>query len=254
MYLRIMTAKPFETRNANGVIRGSLTTPEGDLAGCLICLHGGPGGDLHGNTLVFDQIATRAAPLGFATIQVSMFGSCPSDGEARQTCLRTQTVDYLSILEFARRNLSCPIHVIGESAGATIASLNWLGEVASYVLLWPAFDLADTDLRPYLTDSWWKIVERDGHLDDNGVIVGKELFLELLLTDFASSFDLPSVDTLLVHGRCDEEVPYEQSLRALSRATGRVAFYGHDSADHGFKAPEHREWVLTKVETWLRER
>ena len=40
--------------------------------------------------------------------------------------------------------------VVGESAGATIAALSWNLLAEAYVLLWPAFDLLDTDFRPHM--------------------------------------------------------------------------------------------------------
>lgn len=248
-----MTKSDFKLSNSNGVIRGKVSKPDGQPVGVLVCLHGSPNGDLHGNTGLFDQLADKVSHLGYVIVQFSMFGSKPSDGHPKDACIRTQLIDYLSIMTFVRTSYDCPVHVVGESAGATIASTKWLprSEVNSYVLLWPAFDLKDTDLRPYITKEWWDIVDNRGFLEDNGVIIGRELFLELLLTDFAPAFKLPAQDVLILHGQADDEVPYYQSIMALKEARGNVVFITNNNAGHGFKSPPHRAIVLEAIENWL---
>ena len=61
-------------KNANGIIRGTLTEPPLSVKGVLVCLHGGPGGDEHGNTGGFDEIAEMASNIGYATLQFSFYG------------------------------------------------------------------------------------------------------------------------------------------------------------------------------------
>jgi len=244
----------FEISNSNGTLRGCLTLPGNSPRGCVVCLHGGPGGNMHGNTDVFDQASEILSALNFVTVQFSMFGSPPSDGNQQATSLRTQMADYRSVLAYVSSRFSCPMHVIGESAGATIAALCWVENIRSYVLLWPAFDLRDTDFRSYLSAHWWETVESNGFINDNGVIIGRDLFLELLLTDFSPCFDLPNTDVLIVHGRADKEVSYSQSLKALASARQTVAFLTHEAAGHGFKSTEHRCLVLAAIEDWFRRR
>ena len=242
--------KTFELPTPQGTLRGQITEPE-KIVSVLLCLHGSPNGDFHGHTGLFDQLAKSAEPFGFATIHFSFYGSAPSDGTAAESSIRSQSADFLSVLEYVRITYPHPIHIVGESAGATIAAMNWQNDVKSYVLLWPALDLKDTDLRPFLTSEWLSVVERDGFLESDGVTIGKELFEELLLTDFNPCFKIPDIRTLIMHGRSDQEVPYHQSLRAVAEAIGDVTFVTVSTAGHGFQ--EHRKIVIGAVLEWLRE-
>jgi len=247
-----MNSESLEIQNDNGTIEGRVSLPTGDNQGCVICLHGIPGGDFHGNTGIFDDIAERLIPHEFAVIQFSFYGALPSDGDASELCLQTQVTDYLSVLDYAREEFDSPIYVAGESAGATVAALEWAKGVDAYLLLWPAFDLKDTDLRAYITEEWWEEADQKGFFDDNGMIIGRELFLELLMTDFTDSFDLPEADIFLAHGQNDEEVPYEQSIRALEHAKGRTTFVTHPDAGHGFQKDSCRDYLLDAIEDWMR--
>jgi pimeloyl-ACP methyl ester carboxylesterase len=243
-----MRTKDFELATPNGLVRGTVTQATSPK-GVLLCLHGSPSGDLHGNVNFFDQLAEVGEPQGYTTIQFSFFGSAPSEGTAADASMRSQSEDFLAVLDYARRAYPYNLHIVGESAGATVAALNWQTNVRSYILLWPAFDLKNTDLQPYLTSEWLSVVERQGFLESDGVILGKELFKELLFKDFTPCFKIPNVSTLIVHGRSDREVPYSQSLRAVTEAVGDVTFVTVSAAGHGFK--EHRKLVLDTVLEWL---
>lgn len=241
----------FKISNHNGSISGIINYATGTTYGVLICLHGSPNGNYHGNADFFDQMTQSVVPLGYTTVQFSMYGSPPSDGQQVDSCIRTQLIDYNSILEFVKGKFNCPIFVVGESAGATIASLDWKSHVKGYLLMWPAFSLKHTDLEPYLTKEWWDVISKNGYIDDNGVVIGKELFIELLFTDFSKSFLLPEQDILIIHGQQDKEVPYWQSIKALENANGQVTFFTIKEADHGFKDKEHRKIILSKIVNWL---
>ena len=242
--------KSLEVTTPNGVVRGVITEARSSK-GLLLCLHGTPNGDFHGNANVFDELAHIAEGLGFTTVQFSFWGSAPSDGAASQTSMKSQSADFVSMLEYVRANYSCPVHIVGESAGATVAALNWHHDVASYILLWPAFDLRDTDLRPFLTSRWQAVIEAQGYLESDGITLGRELFEELLFTDFEPCFKIPNIKTLLLHGRADKEVPYSQSLRAVLESVGDVTFVTANATGHGFK--ERRGIVLSAVAEWLRD-
>lgn len=246
-----MPSEKILIENSNGTIRGTLTTPAGAPRGGLVCLHGGPGGDEHGNTEGFDQIAEMAAKNAFATLQFSFFGNGDSDGSVEDYSIASQLTDYESAISFLRDRLDCPVHVIGESAGATIAALNWLDEVESYVLLWPAFDLLDTDLRPLIRNEALDHLREHPVFERDGVRLGRQLTYDILTTDFRESFELPSKPIFMAHGQADVEVPYAQSLRAIPTAKSTLMFVSHPTADHGFKDPAARQYLLDKLEAWL---
>jgi alpha/beta superfamily hydrolase len=249
-----MEVNDFNITSLGAKIRGKISTPDGIVKGVLVCLHGSPGGDYHGNENIFDQLAHAVLDMGLATVQFSFYGSEPSDGKPAESCLRIQIANFQSVFEYVKAHFNAPIFVVGESAGATIASSVWKSEVAGYILLWPAFDLKDSDLGPYLNENWWHVVDKDGFLNDNGVIIGKELFVELLLKDFSPNFQLPNQETLIIHGQSDKEVPYSQSLKALNSASGNIDFFTRKNAGHGFKEQQDRMFVIEKITDWLIKR
>ena len=246
-----MQISDFQIESENGVIRGLIKEPLIKPTGVVLCLHGGPNGDLKGNNGIFEQLSEKVVELGFFVLQFSFYGSKPSDGMPEDISLRSQLADYNAVFKFAQERFNLPIHVIGESAGATVASLYWKQEPKSYILLWPAFDLRDTDLKPYLTSEWWQSIESYGFINDNGLIIGKEFFQELLLTDFSNSYKLPANDILIIHGQSDAEVPCSQSLEAIKNANGNLKFVTLKNAGHGFKLAQERQVVLNEVVSWL---
>jgi uncharacterized protein len=221
------------------------------LRGTVLCLHGGPGGDHRGNNGIFDEIAQACCPMGYHVLQFDMFGAGRSSGRPEQITLSTQLNDFRAMLQYARDKLPHPIHVAGESMGATIAALDWQADVASYILLWPAFDLHDTDLRPYFSGKWAAVLEREGFLDDNGTIVGRAFIDEIRSLDAGPCFALPTTPCLLVHGKRDSAVPFQQSLEAVKRATGPCVLFAHPEGDHGLQTKEQRAFTMMAYTAWL---
>lgn len=239
--------------NENGVIRGTLTEPLGPTEALLVCLHGGPGGNEHGNTGGYDHIAEMAAGIGYATLQFSFYGNGDSDGGPEDYSISSQMIDYDSAVKFMKDRFEAPVHVVGESAGATIAALKWREDIASYVLLWPAFDLLDTDFRALISRAALDTLVVDEVYEMEGVKLGRALAYEVLTYDFSACFDLPKKPIFLAHGKSDTIVSYSQSLRALASAKSQLLFYSHPTADHGFEDPVARRELLSKLRSWLKE-
>lgn len=240
--------------NKNGNITIYVRSGDGKPLGTLVCVHGGPGGDHRGNAGIFDEIAERCIPRGYNIVQFDMYGTGESDGEARAITLESQIIDYESVLSFSHERFGGPLHVVGESMGATIAALRWNPEIASYILLWPAFDLADTDLSPYLSNQWAEALARDGYLQDKDIVLGREFIEQVKFWDFTHCFTLPSSPSLLVHGKADTAVPFEQSVRAIRSAQGACILCAHPSGDHGLQRPDERDFTHRAISMWLTER
>ena len=242
----------FQTFSPNGRLEARITAPNGQPTGVLLCLHGGPGGDLTGNSGIFNDLANLGVDLGYATVQFSFFGSGNSDGSQKDISIGRHVEDYNHMLQETISRFDCSLHVVGESAGCTIASRSWLNSARSYLMLWPAFDLADSDLREYLTDEHYEQANRDGFVRDGSLTMSLALIQELRTLDFEPAFQLPrNTDFFIAHGRADIEVPYAQSLKAIMNATGRLQFFGHPNADHGFKEASHRADLLQEMKAWL---
>lgn len=243
--------KEIGLHNQNGQIRLYIAEAPPPAMGTLVCVHGGPGGDHRGNDGIFDDIAKYCGSFRYNIVQFDMFGAGKSDGGPADITLKTQLRDYETALEFATQNLAKPIHVIGESMGATIAALDWKDNVATYVLLWPAFDLKDTDLRPYLSEPWLEVLSKNGYLEDNGMIIGRDFLQEVAHHDFSSCFCLPKSPCLLVHGKRDMAVPFQQSLDAVKQSKGESVLFAHPAGDHGLQRPDEREFTRTAIKWWL---
>jgi fermentation-respiration switch protein FrsA (DUF1100 family) len=241
-------------RNENGLLAAYVKRSVKAPIGTLVCVHGGPDGDHSGNDKVFDQIAEYCPSLGFSILQFDMFGAGASEGGPADITLESQLRDYRAAFEYALRELGGPVHVVGESMGATVAALDWALPAASFLLLWPAFDLRDTDLRPYLSPRWLSSAEEDGYIDDDGTVLGLEFLTELGSFDFSRCFRLPDRSCLLVHGKGDTAVPFEQSLEAVRQSIGECVLFAHPTGDHGLQAEEERRFTHGAIQWWLGER
>src|SRR5579864_198036 len=228
--------KRIDLKTGAGTI-AAFVTASARPVGVLVCVHGGPGGDHHGNNNIFDEIREYAPDLGYSVVQFDMYGSGSSEGTQADVTLATQVADLEATLAFVRASHPVPLHIVGESMGATIAALRWAPDAASYTLLWPAFDLRDTDLRPYFADHWLSVARAKGRIEDSGIVIGRAFIEELCLHDFSSCFALPPCPCLLVHGHGDTAVPFEQSLRAVREARGEAVLFAHPTGDHGLQTP-----------------
>ncbi|WP_424973511.1 alpha/beta hydrolase family protein [Dinoroseobacter sp. S124A] len=234
------------TGNLNVVIRES----EGAL-GTLLCLHGGPQGDLRGNENIFDEISKYAVQDGFWVCQFDFFGSGSSDGSQRDFDLETMRQDYSAMLDFVRQRCPNPLIVVGESMGATVAALDWSQQAERHVFLWPAFDLTDTDLKPFLSGEHYDIAQKNGYVDVDGMEMGGAFLRQINECDFSTFFSLPAHDCLLIHGKADSAVPFQQSVRGAIEARGPVELHLHPDGDHGLQSSSERQYTHQIVRRWL---
>jgi uncharacterized protein len=243
--------KTIKLKNENGSIAVYITEARARAVGTLICVHGGPGGDHRGNENIFGEIGKYCGSAGYHIVQFDMFGAGKSDGSPDQITLKSQLRDFATVFDYAEKQLRSPIHIVGESMGATIAALAWRPEAATYVLLWPAFDLRDTDLKPYLSNEWFAVLQNKGLIEDNGIVLGKEFISEVKSTDFSGCYQLPAKPCLLVHGKGDAAVPFEQSLTAVAQGAGACVLFAHPTGDHGLQRPEERAFTHRAIKWWL---
>jgi hypothetical protein len=244
--------RALKLHNDNGTIIAYITETPTPAIGTLVCVHGGPGGDHRGNNDIFEAVAKYCGGFGYNIVQFDMYGAGQSEGTAADITLRTQLTDYEYVLDHTLRTLPRPIHVVGESMGATIAALDWKSDVSTHLLLWPAFDLKDTDLKPYLSDDWSKKAIERGYVEDNGMVMGREFLREVATVDFSKCFNLPSKPSLIVHGKRDSAVPFKQSLDAVARATGECVLFAHPEGDHGLQRPSERQFTHDAIKWWLK--
>lgn len=95
----------------------------------------------------------------------------------------------------------------------------------------------------YLSDGWGKSLRDQGYLEDHGIVLGRDFIEELISYDFSPCFRLPSAPCLLVHGKRDNAVPFQQSVNAMVQASGECVLFAHPSGDHGLQRPGERDFV-----------
>lgn len=217
----------------------------------LVCAHGGPGGDGRGNGNIFPILGRSLAELGVATITFDFFGNGNSDGSNLDCNLSTQIADLEAVYEDARNSYDLPVCVCGESLGATIVRAATLNKLAGEILLWPAFDLTDTDLRDYFSKEWRDRVSEHGLLEDGDFRLGRQYYMEMLEWDYGRLFDLNRCPTLIAHGGMDDEVPASQSIKAMGKTKVSTHFHYYPEGQHGLRDDKIRQDLYAHIKTFL---
>ena len=251
--IMIKTKSSLQLLSSKGHISVEVIHPqlqENSLA-VIVCVHGGPGGDRRGNGNIFIELSNAAALHGFTILLFDFYGSGTSDGKPEEYDIESQISDLKTVVAFTQKTYGQPIHLVGESMGATIVVAADIPRIASQVLLWPAFDLLETDLAPYFTLEWQEKVARDGILSDNGLILGSNLYSQILNYDYEALYDL-KISSLLIHGRADNEVPAQQSIRAASVSSAFVNLILYPEGGHGLRLKSVRRSVLDAIFGFLK--
>jgi pimeloyl-ACP methyl ester carboxylesterase len=235
----------------SGILHGFLHANDSSPRGLIICLHGGPGGNHEGAGNIFGRLAQIGTSLSYAVLQVDLFGSGDSEGTQFDFDLLSMVNDYDAVLSYARASFHCPFHIAGESMGSTVAAMNWQHEVASNLMFWPAFDLVDTDLGPYLSGSDYELAKRQGRIATNGIEMGFSFLDQINQYDFTQCFRGPDAPAIFFHGRGDPSVPFSQSTRAAKEFSGPVELHLLRGGDHGLTSDEYVAIVDQKVRQWL---
>lgn len=243
--------KEINIPSPNGRLHGLIHDNGNSVRGLVLCLHGGPGGNHEGAGDIFGRMARIGTSLDYAVLQVDLFGSGESDGTQFDFDLETMSKDYRAILSYAESEYDCPLHIAGESMGSTVAAMDWQHHVASNLMFWPAFDLVDTDLKPYLSGENFERAKQQGRIAIDGIEMGFSFLDQINKFDFSTCFKGPEVPTVFFHGRGDPSVPFTQSTRAAEDFSGPVELHMLPDGDHGLTSNEYVELVDNRIKQWL---
>lgn len=218
----------------------------------ILCAHGGPGGDGRGNGNVFPNLGRSLLNSGIATVTFDFFGNGASEGTSTDCTISTQVSDLESIYRDTQSRYDAQIVVCGESLGATIVRASTLEDLSGEILLWPAFDLLDTDLRDYFSPEWKKNVSEQGLLEDGEFRLGAQYYKEILEWDYSLLYELDRCPAMIAHGRQDDEVPASQSLKAIGLSKVVTHLHLYPDGHHGLRDNKIRNNLLEHIKAFLR--
>ncbi|HIG11430.1 MAG: alpha/beta hydrolase [bacterium] len=185
---------------------------------------------------------------GFCALRFSFAGNGASEGVFENSCPTKETADLAAVLD---RLGGWRVTFVGHSMGAAVGVLRASADerIERLVSLAGMVHTADFAQRKFGDleaghDSMWEKPDcplSQVFLDDMRGIGSVEALAEEV-----------RVPWLLVHGRADEVVPFEESEAILARAGGRAELFALDGADHVFSGGAARTMAL-RVVAWLEE-
>lgn len=227
-----------------------------NAATVFVCVHGGPGGSYEGPGGLFKQLLAHLPERGVGVVTYSSRGSGDSEMD-RLATFEDGVDDFSHILAWTAAEFCREMVVAAESMGVTMAlgeieRLNNIG-VRRMVLLWPALNLFDTDLRDFLVPEVVRLArERDWlELGDGGPVVSASFLDSCLTVDRGQALARFSGTAVILHGTADQEVPFTHAQRAASIMGERAELELVPGADHGLKRPSERDLVLDRLERFL---
>jgi hypothetical protein len=222
--------------------------------GCVVMLHGGPGGQKDGPENLYGDLAQVLGQQGIASVRFDFRGVAESTGRYRDMTIESQVADYEAVWSFVRGLGFARVGVIGESYGATIALTSESADPDVICLLWPAVYFLDVTFAPFVTDEKMATARRDGFTIEDGVEVGLGFLEEVLAKkDVEDGVRRIKAPTLLIHGTADTEVPVHQSERVHALIGEPKKLVTVDGGDHMLVRPDERNIVNSEVADWLEQ-
>lgn len=219
-----------------------------------VLVHGGPGGVKEGPVALYVDIAEHLAGQGIASVRFDFLGVGESSGAYENMTITRQAVELDAVIDHISEKYS-PHHValVGESYGATASILALRRDRYScLVLLWPAIWLLEKTFAPYVTPEKLALARTQGYIEEEGERIGLTFLEEVLqISDVSSGLAGTLVPVLFVHGEADQEVPFQQSVRAAELVTGPQRVVLVPGGDHCLERPSERLLVHREVSGWL---
>lgn len=238
-------------------ISADLLIPQnGSVDRLALLVHGGPGGVKEGPSNLYVDIAEQLANAGIASVRFDFLGAGESSGSYERMTITSQAEELRAVIEYVRSHLQPrSIALVGESYGGTISILGLGGtKFSALVLLWPAIWLLDNTFQSFVTPEKMKLAAKQGYIEEEGERIGLPFLKELIAVENVSSgLDGVSLPTLFVHGTADQEVPYQQSVRAAELLSGPKKVLLVPDGDHCLEQASEREIVYREVVDWLAE-
>ncbi|MEW2557539.1 alpha/beta hydrolase family protein [Streptomyces griseorubiginosus] len=249
-----MTRKKMIEFNGEELCAEIVIPEHGGVGRLVVLAHGGPGGVKEGPADLYVDLADQLASKGIASVRFDFLGAGESSGAYEEMTITRQVDELGAVVEYVQSDLRpSSLGIVGESYGATIAILGL--SQASYsalVLLWPAIWLLDNTFQSYVTPEKIEQARRHGYIEEEGEKVGLAFLEQLLEFDNVSSgLQGNPVPTLFVHGKADQEVPYQQSVQAAELLSGPKRVILVPSGDHCLERPSEREIVYRETVDWL---
>jgi dipeptidyl aminopeptidase/acylaminoacyl peptidase len=167
--------------------------------------------------------------------------------------MEQQARDLQAALEFVLAEGYTNVGLVGESLGGTIALLGYDSKYKAVALWWPAIYLMDTSLTCYLTEEMLAELAQKGYILDGDTKVGKSFIDEFQQVDLEPYVRKLQNPVLLVHGDEDQEVPYQQSVKALELINTTRQLLILQGGDHGLRKPQEQAEVIEVSLAWFKK-
>jgi pimeloyl-ACP methyl ester carboxylesterase len=221
--------------------------------------------DESGQTLTgvgaFVELADALQAARFNVLRFDYRGHGASEGAPEEMTLAGELLDLAASVDRARARWPLPTALVAASFGAASAVACAAGrdDLACVVLWNPVLDLQKTfvasDL-PWAQEAFgpdgMALLEQRGYLElgDLDFRIGRPLVEEMQrLRPFEH---VPGIrcPVLTLHGDRDTRVPYEVA-RQHARCNEQSRFVTVPGAEHGFREPEERAFVIPRTVKWI---
>ena len=159
---------------------------------------------------------------GFATLRVEMYGHGQSEGQFRDHTILKWITELLDVIDYARKlDFVSDLYLCGHSQGGltTILTAALKADVLKAVIpLSPAIIIKDDAL----TGNTFGVIYDPAHVPDDltfpdGKILGGNHIRVSQLLPIDDAIDRYQGPVLIVHGDCDETVPYSYAVEAQKK-------------------------------------
>ena len=249
----IVMQQAVEIISRGNTLRGMIIKPDNILGKIpvVLLLHGF-GGNKMGPHFIFVKLCRLLERMGIASVRFDFAGSGESDGDFSNMTISDELKDAQNILNFIK-SLDfidkTNIAVLGFSMGGAIASIlasENKEDIHSLCLWSPAGNMGEIVINHWIGDKYNDALI-NGYYDYEGDVMGKAFLKDiskLNIYEKSKGFDK---NILIIHGDCDEVIPYQASLKYLD-------LYGHlaslnliTGANHMFDKKEWQQELIQKT-------
>jgi len=250
---------------ADGHIASTQYLPHGSADSpvpIVICCHGLTGTRI-GSCYRYPQLGRRLVELGVGCVTFDFTGCGESSGTFDQLTPQTMREDLQAVLAWVQRQAWCDGQRLGlcaSSFGAVTASgIAGATRIFKVATLWAPVAHPRRLIDMYMNDDAWTLLRIQGWLPHRGLRLGQAFFEQVVEEnqDAATQLALAECPTLVFHGNCDTEVPFDHARAyeaTLTKSAAEFELVVLDTSDHGIRDVELSDRLVEETAQWLSAR